>query len=44
MIAPSVGDGIEMSTENWNYGTRTSYGIGTVSAHHIVMSSGDGAA
>ena len=44
MLAPSVGDGIEFSTENWNYGTRTSYGIGSVAAHHIVMSSGDGAA
>jgi len=44
MIAPSVGDGIEMSTENWNYGTRASYGIGTVAAHHLCMSSGDGTA
>ena len=44
MIAPSVGDGIEMSTENWNYGTRCSYGIGSVAGHHIVMSSGDGTA
>lgn len=44
MLAPSVGDGIEFSTENWNYGTRASYGIGSVAAHHIVMSSGDGAA
>lgn len=44
MIAPTVGDGIEMSTENWNYGTRSSYGIGSVAAHHIVMSSGTGAA
>jgi len=44
MIAPTVGDGIEMSTENWNYGTRSSYGIGSVAAHHIVMSQGTGAA
>ena len=44
MLAPTVGDGIEFSTENWNYGTRGSYGIGSVAAHHIVMSQGTGAA
>jgi len=44
MIAPTVGDGVEMSTENWNYGARASYGIGSVAAHHIVFSAGTGAA
>ena len=42
MVAPTVGDGIEFSTGNWNYGTRGAYGIGTVAAHHIVFSSGLG--
>jgi len=44
MLAPTVGDGIEFSTENWNYGTRASYGIGIVSAHWVAFSKGDGAA
>ena len=44
MVAPTVGDGIEFATGNWNYGTRGAYGIGTVAAHHIAFSKGDGTA
>lgn len=44
MVAPTVGDGIEFASGNWNYGTRGAYGIGTVAAHHICASKGDGSA
>lgn len=43
--SPSAGNnGEDFSTENWNYGTSCSYGIGVVVGRGLLMSSGDATA
>lgn len=42
--APTVGDGEEFATDNWNFGVRGGFGIAIAGAMWIKFSSGDGTA
>lgn len=44
MKSPSVGNGEDFSTDDWNFGTRAGYGITIVSGAFFKFSSGDGVA
>lgn len=44
MIAPEVGNGIDVQTDDWEYGVRAGYGIVTVSPRGFLFSSGDATA